>query len=46
MTRLRYFDPYSGIDYPANERRGFDWIDVVKIMAVLAGAVCVAEVLL
>jgi hypothetical protein len=43
-SRLRYFDPLTGI-VSANECCGFDWTDVVKIVAILAGAVCVAEVL-
>lgn len=45
MTRLRYFDPYSGIDYPANERRGFDWIGMVMVVVILAVAFIAAEVL-
>ena len=45
MIRVRYFDPFSGIDYPANERRGFDWIGAVMIVVILLGAFIAARVL-
>jgi hypothetical protein len=44
MSRLRCFDPYSGIDYPANERRRLDWRGAVMIVVILTGAFIAARV--
>jgi hypothetical protein len=44
-SRLRCFDPCSGIDYPANERRRFDWWGAAMIVVILAGAFIAARVL-